>query len=67
MAIIQVMLLSKPTGDRRNIGVILPLTGKKANYGRRALDGILLASRVFGGGDAEFRLVVKDSASNPLD
>src|SRR5262249_22706666 len=54
------------TAERYNIGVILPLTGKWAVYGRRALDGILLASRIYNNSrDQDFRLFIEDSASNP--
>lgn len=52
-------------GSSQSVGVILPLTGKWANYGKRALDGILLASRVYGDGRDNFRIHIKDSQSNP--
>lgn len=52
------------SGDRSRIGVILPLTGPQAQYGKRALDGILLAARVFQG-DSDFEVIAEDSASNP--
>lgn len=51
---------------RRNIGVILPLTGKFAAYGRKALDGILLAAGSFHkNADESFELFIEDSGSNP--
>jgi len=55
------------SGQRLNVGVLLPLTGRFAPYGRRALDGILLASKVFApDANAGFRLFIRDTASNPL-
>lgn len=55
------------TGASSNIGVVLPLTGKWASYGKRALDGILLAAKVFSeSGGGEFNLFIKDSASNTV-
>ncbi len=53
-------------GDRSSIGVILPLTGKFAPYGRRALDGILLASGVYYRNRAsDLKIHIEDSQSNP--
>lgn len=54
------------SGAKKNIGVVLPLTGKFAPYGRRALEGILLASKTFNAGTQEgFSIFVEDSGSSP--
>jgi ABC-type branched-subunit amino acid transport system substrate-binding protein/TolA-binding protein len=54
------------SGDTRHIGVILPLSGKSAAYGERALEGILLAAQVFGQGASErYQVFVEDSESSP--
>jgi len=54
-------------GSSSHIGVILPLSGKWAVYGNRALDGILLASRIFNEtAGTNFKIFVKDSGSNPI-
>jgi len=58
---------SGSSGDRLHIGVILPLSGKWAPYGKRALEGILLAAKVYQNGrDNEFELFVEDSNSNAV-
>jgi branched-chain amino acid transport system substrate-binding protein len=55
------------SGERLNVGVVLPLTGKFATYGKRALDAILLASRVFyADSNSDLRIFVRDTNSNPL-
>lgn len=53
-------------GSQKNIGVILPLKGRLAPYGKKALEGILLASKIFqpATGDS-FNLFVEDSGSSP--
>lgn len=59
-------LTSATSADSTHIGVVLPLSGALAQYGKRALDGILLAAGVFqrqGGRDIE--IFVEDSGSNP--
>ncbi len=57
-------LKSATSGDRTHIGVILPLSGPLAQYGRRALDGILLASRAFNSDDGrEIEVFVEDSGA----
>lgn len=56
---------STSSGERSNIGIVLPLSGKSAAYGRKALDGILAASRVFSERDLGLRLYIEDSESNP--
>ncbi len=59
-------LTSATSGDRTHVGVVLPLSGPLAPYGRRALDGILLAAGVYrrdGAGD--FEIFVEDSGSSP--
>jgi ABC-type branched-subunit amino acid transport system substrate-binding protein len=54
------------SGAKKSIGVVLPLTGKFAPYGRRALEGILLASKTFNTGTQEgFSIFVEDSGSSP--
>lgn len=55
------------SGDRFTVGVVLPLSGRFSAYGKKALDGIILGSHVFGGDrDSDIRLVIRDTASNPL-
>lgn len=54
------------SGQRASVGVLLPLSGRWATYGRRALDGILLASKVYANNsDVDFRLYIEDTESNP--
>lgn len=54
------------SGDTRAIGVILPLSGKSAAYGERALEGILMAAEVFGGSASDrFQIYIEDSESSP--
>ena len=53
-------------GSKRSVGVVLPLKGKFAPYGRRALDGILLAAKMFQqAGQEPFEIFVEDSGSSP--
>lgn len=59
-------LTAGSSASKTHIGVILPLTGKFASYGRKALDGILLAAGSFSSSpDEEFQIFVEDSGSNP--
>lgn len=59
-------LHTSTSAEKRHIGVILPLTGKFSNYGKKALDGILLAAGSFNrNADEEYQLFIEDSASNP--
>ncbi len=59
-------LASPTSGDRTHVGVVLPLSGPLAPYGRRALDGILLAAGVYRReGGSDFEIFVEDSGSNP--
>jgi outer membrane PBP1 activator LpoA protein len=52
--------------DSRTIGVVLPLTGKQAGIGYKALRGIQLGLGVYGGEKPSgFRLAVIDSEGNP--
>lgn len=54
-------------GSKRNVGVILPLKGKLAPYGRKALEGILLAARLFEQNQEEkINLFIEDSGSSPV-
>lgn len=49
------------------IGVLLPLTGRGASYGKKALDAILLAAKVFfPNTDSDFHIYIEDTASSPL-
>lgn len=57
---------SGTSAERTNIGVILPLSGKFAPYGQKALEGILLAAGVyFRSQNADYRVFVEDSAGSP--
>jgi ABC-type branched-subunit amino acid transport system substrate-binding protein len=59
-------LAATSTGEKFNIGVILPLTGKFSAYGNRALEGILLAAKSYAPTrEGDFRLFIEDSASSP--
>ena len=52
--------------DRHAIGCILPLTGKYAAFGKRALDAIILATGVFDtAGNSPLQLIIEDSKSDP--
>lgn len=52
--------------DRYAIGCILPLTGKYATFGKRALDAIIFATGVFDADSASpIKLIIEDSNSNP--
>lgn len=61
--------------DRPAIGVILPLSGRFADFGEEALKGVLLAAEVFRGSEQnidnmetyldKIEIVVKDSTDNP--
>lgn len=59
-------LVSSGSGSYNHVGVILPLTGKSAAYGQKALEGILLAARHYSHGESPIELHIEDSASNPL-
>ena len=55
-----------PTGDSFRLGVVLPLTGRSAAYGKKALDGILLAAGAFQANqDKDVELIIEDTSSNP--
>ena len=59
-------LNSGSSAERNHIGVILPLTGKFARYGQKALEGIILASQSFSPSRRfELQLFIEDSESNP--
>lgn len=49
---------------RTNVGVVLPLTGKLAPYGKKALEGIMLASKVFQSDRSPIKLFIEDSGGN---
>lgn|GEM_PF-355766 len=51
--------------DVKTIGVVLPLSGKQAAAGNRALRGIQLGLGIFGRNRSNFRLAVVDSEGNP--
>ncbi len=51
--------------DRSHLGVVLPLSGSLGPYGKKALDGILLAAGVFRNDGQNFEIFVEDSGSNP--
>ncbi len=58
--------LKKSVFNRNTIGCLLPLTGKYAIFGQRALTGIQLAiqelSKEY---DKQFKLIIKDTQANP--
>lgn len=55
---------SVPVVDRYAIGCILPLSGRNAAYGNRALDAVLLAAGVFNAArETPIRVLIEDSQS----
>lgn len=56
------------TADQSHIGVILPLTGRWAPFGKRALDAILLATKKLKDEHRlAFKVFIQDTGSNPLN
>jgi ABC-type branched-subunit amino acid transport system substrate-binding protein len=51
------------SGGSYAIGAVLPLSGDYADYGERALKGVLLAANVFGGIGTPIEVFVRDSGS----
>ncbi len=51
--------------DPRTIGAVLPLTGRQAAVGQRALRGLQLGLGIFGPEPSDFRLAVIDSEGHP--
>jgi branched-chain amino acid transport system substrate-binding protein len=51
--------------DAKTVGVILPLSGKQAGTGYKALRGIQLGLGIYGKAKSNFRLAVIDSEGNP--
>ena len=54
------------TAQGRRIGILVPLTGKFAPFGRSALDSIVLSSKLFSPAADSFELVVGDTGSQVL-
>ncbi|MBT3176165.1 MAG: penicillin-binding protein activator [Desulfobacula sp.] len=58
--------MKKSLFNRHTIGCLLPLTGKYAIFGKRALTGVQLAiqelSKKY---DKQFKLIIKDTQANP--
>lgn len=55
-----------PAADPPAVGCILPLSGRNAAYGNRALDAVLLAAGVFNSSRvAPVRVLIEDSQSDP--
>lgn len=55
-----------PAIDPYPVGCILPLSGRNAAYGNRALDAVLLATGVFNAAkETPIRLLIEDSQSEP--
>lgn len=56
-----------PPVESRPIGCILPLSGRNAAYGSRALDSVLLAAGVFNAPkETPIRILIEDSQSEPV-
>jgi branched-chain amino acid transport system substrate-binding protein len=56
---------SMPAADPHAIGCILPLSGRNAAYGNRALDAVLLAAGVFNAAkETPIRVLIEDSQSD---
>jgi len=52
--------------DSYAIGCILPLTGRYATFGNRALDAIIFATGIFDSeGESPIKLIIEDSKSDP--
>lgn len=51
--------------DPHALGCILPLSGRHAAYGDRALDAVLLAAGVFSAKETPIRILIEDSQSEP--
>jgi branched-chain amino acid transport system substrate-binding protein len=51
--------------DERTIGVVLPLSGKQAAIGYKALKGIQLGLGIYGRTPSNFKLAIVDSEGNP--
>jgi branched-chain amino acid transport system substrate-binding protein len=59
-------LAAASSGDKTHIGVVLPLSGPNAQYGKRALDGVLLAAGVYNSSSSsDIELFIEDSNSTP--
>ena len=55
-----------PSAESYAIGCILPLSGRNAAYGNRALDAVLLAAGVFNASkETQIRILIEDSQSEP--
>ncbi len=62
----ETQLVAASTGDKTHIGVVLPLSGSNAQYGKRALDGVLLAAGVYNtSSSSDIELFIEDSYSTP--
>ncbi len=62
-----VSIIGKTFFDRTTIGCLLPLSGKYAIFGERALSAIQLAIEELGAKySKEFKLIVKDTKADPL-
>lgn len=60
-------MISSSSGEKNRVGVVLPLTGRLENYGRKALDSILLAAKSYFPNQEEgIQIIVEDSKSNPI-
>jgi branched-chain amino acid transport system substrate-binding protein len=56
-----------PAVDPYAVGCILPLSGRNAAYGNRALDAVLLAARVFNvAKETPIRVLIEDSQSDAV-
>lgn len=59
-------VIKKSTFNRNTIGVLLPLTGKYAIFGERALAGIQLAVKDFSEKhQKDFKLIIRDTKADP--
>jgi len=65
--------LPSTAGAEGTIGVVLPLSGPYARFGEESLQGVLLATRIFGPAEAQpdlderspLRVLVRDSGGDP--
>ncbi|NLH48931.1 MAG: ABC transporter substrate-binding protein [Myxococcales bacterium] len=59
-------LAPAPSEIKAAIGVLLPLSGDRAVFGREVLHGLMQGSELFGAGQgAAFRIVIRDTQGDP--
>jgi ABC-type branched-subunit amino acid transport system substrate-binding protein len=54
-----------PSRAKYAVGVLLPLSGSRAVFGREVLHGLMQGSELFGRGEGSFRILVRDTEADP--